>query len=89
MRPKVLRQRLGMTRPWLRSALDLLEARAQFEAPERTVHIRVAEHSPLAFPMQTQRRLLPLAKGEAFRIPTRSFCARCTPWTPAGRQCVA
>src|SRR5215475_4695780 len=26
------------------SALELLEARAQFDAPERTVHIRVAEH---------------------------------------------
>jgi hypothetical protein len=25
-------------------AVDLLEARAQFDAPERTVHIRVAEH---------------------------------------------
>jgi hypothetical protein len=28
----------------IRSALDLLEARAQFDAPERVVHIRVAEH---------------------------------------------
>jgi hypothetical protein len=28
----------------IRSALDLLEARAQFDAPERTVHIRIAEH---------------------------------------------
>src|SRR5262245_55335126 len=28
----------------IRSALDLLEARAQFEAPERSVHVRVAEH---------------------------------------------
>jgi hypothetical protein len=28
----------------IRSAVDLLEARAQFEAPERTVHIRLAEH---------------------------------------------
>jgi hypothetical protein len=28
----------------IRSALDLLEARAQFDAPERTVSIRVAEH---------------------------------------------
>jgi hypothetical protein len=28
----------------IRSAVDLLEARAQFGAPERTVHIRVAEH---------------------------------------------
>src|SRR6476659_8503336 len=27
------------------SALDLLEARAQFDAPERTVSIRVAEHA--------------------------------------------
>jgi hypothetical protein len=29
----------------IRSALDLLEARAQFVGPERTVHIRTAEHS--------------------------------------------
>jgi GNAT superfamily N-acetyltransferase len=28
----------------IRSALDLLEARAQFDAPERTIHVRVAEH---------------------------------------------
>src|SRR6266436_8842371 len=28
----------------IRSALDLLEARAQFDGPERAVHIRVAEH---------------------------------------------
>jgi len=27
------------------SALDLLEARAQFDGPERAVHVRVAEHS--------------------------------------------
>ena len=27
------------------SALDLLEARAQFDAPERVVNIRVAEHA--------------------------------------------
>jgi len=26
------------------SALDVLEARAQFDAPERSVHVRVAEH---------------------------------------------
>jgi hypothetical protein len=29
----------------VRSTLDLFEARAQFDAPERTVHIRVAEHA--------------------------------------------
>jgi hypothetical protein len=28
----------------LRSALDLYEARAQFDGPQRTVHVRVAEH---------------------------------------------
>jgi len=28
----------------IRSAVDLLEARAQFDAPERTVHIRIAQH---------------------------------------------
>src|SRR5258707_12862350 len=28
----------------IRSAVDLLEARAQFDAPERTVHIRTPEH---------------------------------------------
>jgi hypothetical protein len=29
----------------IRSVLDLLEARAQFDGPERTVHIRTAEHA--------------------------------------------
>ena len=29
----------------IRSALDLLEARAQFDAPERAIHVRVAEHA--------------------------------------------
>jgi hypothetical protein len=29
----------------LRSALDLLEARAQFDAPERAIHVRVAAHA--------------------------------------------
>jgi hypothetical protein len=29
----------------LRSALDLLETRAQFDAPERAIHVRVAEHA--------------------------------------------
>jgi hypothetical protein len=29
----------------LRSALDLLEAQAQFDDPDRTVHIRIAEHA--------------------------------------------
>src|SRR5437763_10379412 len=28
----------------IRSALDLLEARAQFDGPERIVHVRLAEH---------------------------------------------
>jgi hypothetical protein len=29
----------------IRSALDLLEARAQFDGPERAVHVRTAEHA--------------------------------------------
>ena len=29
----------------IRSALDLLEARALFDSPERAVHVRVAEHA--------------------------------------------
>src|SRR5437763_1487406 len=29
----------------IRSALDLLEARAQFDGPQRAVHIRIAEHA--------------------------------------------
>jgi hypothetical protein len=29
----------------IRSTLDLLEARAQFDAPERAIHVRVAEHA--------------------------------------------
>src|SRR5207247_1281482 len=30
--------------PAISSELDLLEARAQFDAPERSIHVRVAEH---------------------------------------------
>src|SRR5262245_66342823 len=29
----------------IRSALDLLEARAQFDGPERAVHVRIVEHA--------------------------------------------
>src|SRR5262249_4916177 len=29
----------------IRSALDLLEARAQFDGPERAIHVRIAEHA--------------------------------------------
>jgi hypothetical protein len=29
----------------IRSALDLLEARAQFDGSERTIHVRTAEHA--------------------------------------------
>src|SRR5262249_20084892 len=29
----------------IRSALDLLKARAQFDGPERAVHVRIAEHA--------------------------------------------
>ena len=28
----------------IRSTLDLLEARAQFDGPQRAVHVRIAEH---------------------------------------------
>src|SRR5262245_26870161 len=35
----------ALTAEAIRSALDLLEARAQFDAPERAVHIRVAEQA--------------------------------------------
>ena len=31
--------------PEIRSALDLIEARAQFDAPERAVHVRLAEQA--------------------------------------------
>jgi hypothetical protein len=34
----------AMGAPAISSELDLLEARAQFDAPERSVHVRVAEH---------------------------------------------
>ena len=36
--------REALSAPTLNSALNLLEARAQFEGPERMVHVRVAEH---------------------------------------------
>jgi hypothetical protein len=34
----------GMGLATIRSILDLLEARAQFDAPERAIHVRVAQH---------------------------------------------
>jgi hypothetical protein len=34
----------ALTGDSIRSMLDLLEARAQFDAPERTIHVRSAEH---------------------------------------------
>jgi hypothetical protein len=34
----------AMDPPTIRSFLDLLEARAQFDAPERALHVRVAQH---------------------------------------------
>src|SRR5215510_10961420 len=40
----------------IRSALDLLEARAQFDAPERAVHIRVAEHAGHIYLVSRSRR---------------------------------
>ncbi len=38
----------------IRSALDLLEARAQFDGPERPVHVRIAEHRPLICPVEAR-----------------------------------
>jgi hypothetical protein len=35
----------GLDAAALRSTLDLLEARALFDAPERAVHVRIAEHA--------------------------------------------
>src|SRR5262245_9904557 len=40
----------------IRSALDMLEARAQFDAPERAVHIRVAEHAGHIYLVSRSRR---------------------------------
>ena len=53
------------SRAVIASALDLLEARAQFDAPERAVGVRVAEHaaSILISPMSigVPSRLAPMA----------------------------
>jgi hypothetical protein len=45
--PAAITRRPGKPRPQRRfkSALDLLEARAQFDGPKRTVRIRTVEHS--------------------------------------------
>src|SRR5262245_6852944 len=37
--------RTALSAAAIRSALDLLEAHAQFDGPERAVHVRVAEHA--------------------------------------------
>src|SRR5215467_10272242 len=41
----------------VRSALDLMEARAQFDAPERSVHARVAAHANPPLPRSRGRAL--------------------------------
>src|SRR5262245_58704994 len=52
----------------IRSALDLLEARAQFDGPERAVNTRVAEHAG--------RLYLDLALARRYDWPRRLASAR-------------
>src|SRR5262249_23000551 len=40
-----LRRRYYQAGQAISSELDLLEARAQFDAPQRSVHVRIAEHA--------------------------------------------
>jgi hypothetical protein len=47
----------------IRSALDLLGARAQFDAPERTVHIRVGEHAGRVYLDHAHQRWLAVEVG--------------------------
>ena len=56
----------------IRSILDLLEARAQFDAPERTVHIRVAHHEDRIYLDLTDHRWHAVEVGpEGWRIISR------------------
>src|SRR5262249_51289050 len=57
----------GASAAEIRSQLDLLEARAQFDAPERAVHIRIAEHAGHIY--------LDLA-NERWRAAARCWCGR-------------
>jgi hypothetical protein len=53
----------------IRSILDLLEARAQFDAPERMVHIRVAQHEDCIYLDLTDHRWQAVEVGpEGWRI---------------------
>jgi hypothetical protein len=53
----------------IRSILDLLEARAQFDAPERAIHIRVAQHEDRIYLDLTDRRWQAVEIGpEGWRI---------------------
>jgi len=53
----------------IRSILDLLEARAQFDAPERTIHIRVAQHADRIYLDLTDHRWQAVEVGpEGWRI---------------------
>src|SRR6516162_9087889 len=55
----------------IRSILDLLEARAQFDAPERTIHIRVAQHADRIYLDLTDHRWQAVEVGpDGWRITT-------------------
>jgi len=58
----------------IRSMLDLLEARAQFNAPERTIHVRSAEHGR---PARWRRpRLTQTARHSSRKVAANGrFCA--------------
>src|SRR5271166_737248 len=71
----------------IRSALDLLEARAQFDGPQRAVHVRIAEQAGHIYldladefwraptPSRTSTRML-IAVGSVTRSPsTPKACA--------------
>ena len=70
----------------IRSALDLLEARAQFDGPERAVHVRIAEHAGHIY--------LDLADGAVARCRHRAGwvahdCMPAGPLPPASRHVAA
>jgi hypothetical protein len=69
----------------IRSALDLLEARAQFDGRERAVHIRTAEHAGRIY--RPRRRALACGRNRTRRLAGSWVPAGALP--PAGRDITA
>jgi hypothetical protein len=61
-------------RSWLRSALDALEAQAQFDAPRRSIYLRVAEQKGrLSYDWSMPRQMKIFSMIATFLLPNRQL----------------